>query len=236
MLCAFCNLGSIDPEAVAGLCVSCRYEVSWRHFYPVWDGPELYLKRARAEPGNPFGWNESSEPPAYLYDPSALYESPTPADVAASRAELFKLFAGPVQFAREKAKAASILIRQLKELGVRLGIDAATGFVVMDEPLKVPYPMLAEFVRLQLFVSDELTKREIVHHEQNRIKTAIARRARKLENRNSRLDPEECEPGAEQTLDGWREGDDGNNGFAQGVLNGSASPDPDRSDEGAAPR
>lgn len=156
--CLYCGLNPVTPDALAGLCISCRYGVVYGWIIPEGSGDETYLYRPRAIPGYPMG-TESGEVQYTLFDVWQLFpDSQDWREVVRVREELWQLSdQNSKRFNRpERARQ---LLKALRELGIESRIDW-TSYAVIDNPARCPYSLLIQWMELQLWVHDELLKED----------------------------------------------------------------------------
>lgn len=153
MECLLCRLAPITQDEPAGLCPSCRYAVKCGEYLVCASGETIVLSQALvSETLAPVAGSRFASWP---YEPADLYpDGATPEQLAELRQQLHEITRPPI----DNDNAAKRLLWEIRSHGIRVTLNHVEGRAVLDYPARCPYPLLIEFVRLQGFVEDVLTR------------------------------------------------------------------------------
>lgn len=154
--CLCCKLHPVREYAIAGLCVACRWDVLHCELAPVVraDG-SVYLAYLSTSVHALTGDPDAIYPPVPWNPRDALPDDATEAEVGELTAELMTL---GVQRPYLTLRAEAVyIIDAIRRAGSRVSIDVQLGFADIENPRRVPYPVLVRFLELREQVEDELT-------------------------------------------------------------------------------
>lgn len=154
--CLCCKLHPVRQYAIAGLCVSCKWDVLHCELAPVVraDG-SVYLAYLSTSVHVLTGEPDTIYPPIPWNPRDALPHDATPAEIGELTAELLTL--GVQRPYLTLRREAVYIIDAIRRAGSRVGIDVQLGFADIENPRRVPYPVLVRFLELREHVEDELT-------------------------------------------------------------------------------
>lgn len=155
-VCLCCKLHPVREYAIAGLCVACKWDVLRCELVPVAraDG-SIYLALLSTSVHVLTGEPDTIYPPVPWNPRDALPHDATPAEIGELTAELLTL--GVQRPYLTLRREAVYIIDAIRRAGSRVEIDTQFGFADIENPRRVPYPVLVRFIELREQVEDELT-------------------------------------------------------------------------------